>query len=164
MKRLRAGSALVGFLGVVLGATLPSGCSNEGTTQTPSSETPSPVLTTTLLVQGDFDLPAGQGGTNQLVRASKAVSFTSDAPGDLQAQVDWTHTSNTIAVGFYPAGCKKQQFGVGACKPLAYRHPPGTYNENVANFASAPAGQYVLGIQNHGAKAESGAYHVVLVH
>jgi hypothetical protein len=78
--------------------------------------------------------------------------------------VDWTHASNTIAVGFYPAGCKKQQFGNGACKPLAYSHPPGTYNENAVSLRSVLGAQYVFGIQNHGAKAESGAYHVVVVY
>ena len=164
MKRLRAGS-LLGFLGAVLGATLPSGCTKESTDNglTPSSNAPSHVQTTTLLVEGEFDLPAGQGGPNALVRASKAVSFTTRLWGTIQAQADWTHSSNTVALGIYPAGCKKQQFGIGACKPLAYRHPPGTYDENVVVFASATANEYVLGIQNHGAKAESGAYHVIIV-
>ena len=116
-----------------------------------------------VLVEGEFDLPAGQGGPNALVRASKTVSFTTRLWGRIQAQADWTHASNTIALGIYPAGCKKQQLGIGACKPLAYRHPPGTYDENVVVFASDHANQYVLGIQNHGAKAESGAYHVIIV-
>jgi hypothetical protein len=166
VRRIRARSCLAGILGAVLAATLVGGCTPDHYDDaTPASGPPSNLPATSLLAHGEFDLPPGQGSASQLVRATLVVGFTSPTLADeLQVRVVWTHSSDAIAVGVYPAGCARHELGVDPCKPLAFRFPPLTNTENLVHFPSAPPGDYVLGIQNRGPKAQSGAYQVVRIH
>jgi hypothetical protein len=146
--------------------TLMTGCNNTTRgTESPPVPTPSPTQYT-LITQGEFvDLPSSQGSKANAVSATKAIPFVFTPPvsftGSLQAQVNWTSPTDSLAVAFYPGGCTSEQLGVGSCAPLAEGTSSGATGETV--FLNTPAaGKYVLGIVNLGPAPESGAYQVTL--
>jgi hypothetical protein len=168
-RPVQAAFPLLVVLGGALATVLTWGCNTDKqSSATPT--VPTPPTHTALVVQGEFtDLPSSQGGKVDVVSATKAVPFTSTVSSsplpDLQAQVNWTFPNDNIAVAFYPEGCTSQQFGVGACAPLVQGTPPsGSSAENVVVLSFAKPGKYVLGIQNLGPHAESGAYQVVVTY
>lgn len=167
-RPLQAVFTLLVVLGGALAIMPTCGC-NKGDNQNATPNVISPTLPTqtVLVAQGEFiGLPSSEGGTVGGLDATKAVPFTSSVSSsplpDLQAQVNWTFPDDKIAIAFYPGGCTSEQFGVGACVPLAQATPPsGSSAENVVSLNLAKPGKYVLGIQNRGPRAESGAFQVV---
>ena len=151
---------LVATLGPILG--LGCGRSKNNDKATPIDNSVAP-MEMTLLAQGEFQLPPSEGRGASVVKATKAVPFTSTTAGTLQAQVNWTFPSNTVAVAFYPEGCTSEQFGVGACAPVSEGSSRGKKTESRVSLYSAPR-TYVLGIRNTGPDDEAGAFQVVLNH
>lgn len=166
-RPLQATFPLLVVLGGALAIMPTWGCNSDSHNATPNVNAPTLATQTVLVAQGEFtSLPSSEGGTVGVVNATKAVPFTSTVSSspypDLQAQVNWTFPDDNIAIAFYPGSCTSEQFGVGACAPLAQGTPPsGSSAENVVDLRLAKPGKYVLGIQNRGPRAESGAFQVV---
>ena len=146
-----------------LAAVLGPGCGDNNNKDTTPVDTSVVPTETTVLAQGDFLLPPSDGSGGGLVRATKAVRFTSTTAGTLHAQVDWTSPSNTVTVGLYPGGCTAEQLAVGACASVSEGSAPGKTAESRLSLYSAPQA-YVLGIRNLGPGDEAGAFQVVLNH
>ena len=152
-----------GVLAVVLGGALSGfGCQSSG------YDPQSPPVTgsatqSTLLAQGTFEqLPSSQGGKAHVISATKVVVFTSTVSGSLDAAVSWTHHDDVVTVAFYPSGCTAAHFGTGQCASLAQEtSQTGSLSQHVVLYGGQP-GDYVLGIQNLGPHAETGAFQVVL--
>ena len=151
---------LVATLGAILG--LGCGRRNNNDQATPVDNSAA-AMEMTLLAQGEFQLPPSAGSGAGVLKATKAVPFTSTTAGTLQAQVNWTFPSNTVVVAFYPEGCTSEQLAVGACTSVSQGSSQGKTAESRVSLHSAP-GTYVLGIRNLGPDDEAGAFQVVLNH
>ena len=104
----------------------------------------------------------GEGSQSNILPASQgAVYFlivTVPANASLEATVDWTSASNTIAIGWASGDCRFDpncpliEQNAGSAKPKTLR------------ASNLPAGNYTLVILNLGTTTESISFQLFVVH
>lgn len=130
-----------------------AGCGGGGSPVTPSSPVPTPSPVRTLIGEGSQSniLPASQGAVYFLI-------VTVPANASLEATVDWTSASNTIAIGWASGDCRFDpncpliEQNAGSAKPKTLR------------ASNLPAGNYTLVILNLGTTTESISFQLFVVH
>lgn len=152
MKRTRRGS--VAGLALLLAAAL-------GVTSCGSSTGPSPQRR--LLQSGTFDQLLGVPAATALGFSNDVafVPFDTNAPGDVEATVDWSFSSDDLDVVLFRGSCTLQQAVNNQCQQIARTSSTATKPERLT-VGGLSAGSYTLGIANFGDNTESGSYQIFL--